>query len=607
MSRKNTSRIKATSIMLTKMINDGVFHAPSHQRRYDWNPGNVSELLEDLEAAMDKKVNEYFLGTIMLIPRQSRGGGVQYSINDGQQRLVTWTLIFAKLAHLLGEDGNKKNQSELLSKLYKLCFINLNKKKINKILNAEFFLTNEYNTRITPPSLDDTDYSKLLRKLDIDAGTKLAKAWKRIEKFFNEQRRNKQKWRRNFANYLLEKVCVIKLEVPEDFDLLAIFETLNARGKPLDEVDLLKNYLLHRIDECNSDEKQVAERCFETMYDDFRGKNITKAYVRCHLQAKFGHLTEKNFFREARTTLANTFHQKSSTPQVLELIKELGSDNIMLFNMLRTPTNFHKYITGLVDGEENQRTLFDCLNDLSNYKVTHPTLFALFASFLKDKKNSIKQKEFLLCCRLLSAFTMRIVCTHNIFRPALYEKELADVALKITGKHKGIAKKLLSTLEELDSKGKSLNIFCDDDFRTAFFDVSPRSEAKAKKILATVENNVNKGSVNNLADIAIARVLPSAEATWQYWGDFDEPHGSYCLRLGNTVLLEKKIEEKIRNTYSKTYTAKNTHFDTIKELLSQSKYYLPQLVSKQTSWNSKAINNQQNILADTLVKVWRLQ
>ena len=83
-----TSEVLLVAALLTK----GRFAVPWHQRYYDWTEEQVGELLFDLTEAIDEDRTSYFLGSIMLVDSE----GV-WQINDGQQRLITLSLVIAAL------------------------------------------------------------------------------------------------------------------------------------------------------------------------------------------------------------------------------------------------------------------------------------------------------------------------------------------------------------------------------------------------------------------------------------------------------------------------------------------------------------------------------
>jgi uncharacterized protein with ParB-like and HNH nuclease domain len=75
------------------------FVVPPYQRQYAWKQEHAGELLDDLLLALGdsdgplEEQDPYFLGSIVLIER----GRQEYEIVDGQQRLITLTILLAVL------------------------------------------------------------------------------------------------------------------------------------------------------------------------------------------------------------------------------------------------------------------------------------------------------------------------------------------------------------------------------------------------------------------------------------------------------------------------------------------------------------------------------
>lgn len=85
--------IRAEAKSFSDLFEMGTFSVPWHQRHYDWDKPHVTALLNDIEEARREKRVCYFLGSIMLID----SGGDHWEINDGQQRMITVSLIIARL------------------------------------------------------------------------------------------------------------------------------------------------------------------------------------------------------------------------------------------------------------------------------------------------------------------------------------------------------------------------------------------------------------------------------------------------------------------------------------------------------------------------------
>ena len=87
--------IRIRSISLQSLfLRNGPFHLPWAQRSYAWREEHVRRLLSDLLAGYDSAERPYFLGYVSTA-RTAEGSGS--AIADGQQRLITLSLLFAEL------------------------------------------------------------------------------------------------------------------------------------------------------------------------------------------------------------------------------------------------------------------------------------------------------------------------------------------------------------------------------------------------------------------------------------------------------------------------------------------------------------------------------
>lgn len=89
--------ISAFELPLGKVFtSDYQLSIPSFQRAYSWRPGNVLQLLDDVRFASQTQETPYFLGSLILVHDDDRA----YEVIDGQQRLVSLTIIIAALREL---------------------------------------------------------------------------------------------------------------------------------------------------------------------------------------------------------------------------------------------------------------------------------------------------------------------------------------------------------------------------------------------------------------------------------------------------------------------------------------------------------------------------
>ncbi len=89
--------INATEKPLGKIFtSDYRFAIPSFQRAYTWQTENIAQLVTDLQDACHNPSTPYFLGSLILV----RDGHTKYQVIDGQQRLISLSIIISVLREL---------------------------------------------------------------------------------------------------------------------------------------------------------------------------------------------------------------------------------------------------------------------------------------------------------------------------------------------------------------------------------------------------------------------------------------------------------------------------------------------------------------------------
>lgn len=104
--------VSASVVTVGELFSDGFrFRLPWFQRAYAWREENVKRLLADIVAAQSAPRRRYFLGPI----RIANGGDPgDISLIDGQQRLVTLTIIFALLRDLAHEPNTRERADKAI-------------------------------------------------------------------------------------------------------------------------------------------------------------------------------------------------------------------------------------------------------------------------------------------------------------------------------------------------------------------------------------------------------------------------------------------------------------------------------------------------------------
>ena len=90
-------RVSSKTMRLPDILWEGIFEVPWHQREFDWNTENVEQFWDDIQRNLENGEDDYFIGSITLTER----GGHLFHIQDGQQRLTTYSMMLAALTDLV--------------------------------------------------------------------------------------------------------------------------------------------------------------------------------------------------------------------------------------------------------------------------------------------------------------------------------------------------------------------------------------------------------------------------------------------------------------------------------------------------------------------------
>ena len=230
---------------IQEIFQDKIFKIPDYQRGYAWEKKQWQDLLDDLELMEENQ--EHYTGTLIL-HAPDVGLGVcdddgnefkVFDVVDGQQRLTTISILINELSSV---------------------FMNCEKgKQLAKGICGKYISTTKDAAKLPKLTLNrDTNefYKKnIIAKKAAVAGPKIVSESRLLEAknyfaaFFAEKEAELKKeyfpWLENFYKKINSKMKLTVYEVPQATDVGVIFEGMNNRGKPLTEMEKVKNYLLY--------------------------------------------------------------------------------------------------------------------------------------------------------------------------------------------------------------------------------------------------------------------------------------------------------------------------------------------------------------------------
>lgn len=225
-----------------------IYVIPDYQRPYSWGHDECYMLYSDLMNAFKDNMREYFVGNIVMAkydhPRYER------QIVDGQQRLTTlWILLkvlsikcdtINPLKTALGVPAREGSNVEIkiqsrnskdfeeLKRIFNFSADDFMKERVLRVLTND-----ELNFRKT----DSLLFQTALMFYD------WLSFYERTQGFIKLK---------EFANYLLDSIFLLPIELYDSNKgsavnkALTIFETINNRGKDLDNADIFKSKLYER-------------------------------------------------------------------------------------------------------------------------------------------------------------------------------------------------------------------------------------------------------------------------------------------------------------------------------------------------------------------------
>lgn len=228
----------------------------------------------------EDKNEGYYTGNLLLHDKNEKinGSTIVYEVIDGQQRITTISLMLLALYSIatINDGADDDTYRDLKKSLWKA----INKRSPEK----EFKVLNLNSTE--KECFNDLfdygfDHPSLLAEYAKNYETKsqseifVMSNFLLIFDFFKEKLGNNIDEILNFSKYFIENVRFIAIECYCSVNkVFSMFESLNSKGKRLDEIDLIKTYIFSKLDENSYDEYlskwgQLIIKTNNNLYDYF--------------------------------------------------------------------------------------------------------------------------------------------------------------------------------------------------------------------------------------------------------------------------------------------------------------------------------------------------
>ncbi|NEG54442.1 GmrSD restriction endonuclease domain-containing protein [Bifidobacterium platyrrhinorum] len=201
---------------------------PSFQRAYIWKPENILQLVNDLLEACKTPQTPYFLGSLILV----REGDSRFEVIDGQQRLVSLSIIIAALRDL-------ELDPEWMGLLDKLIVDPGD--KLRGIANEPRLTLRERDAAFFREYVQEGNLEALFDLTDEDWTTTAQRNITRnTKRVYDELSSLGEEERRAFASYMVKMVTLVIVTTDDLDGAHRIFDVMNMRGLPLTASDVFK-------------------------------------------------------------------------------------------------------------------------------------------------------------------------------------------------------------------------------------------------------------------------------------------------------------------------------------------------------------------------------
>lgn len=568
--------MKADSISISKVFSGGgdvQYILPHFQREYAWDKENWETLLEDLwdvyEIYTPDDEPEHFMGALVVINDGTRNGTIPvFKLVDGQQRLTTISVLLSALGQLV------KESHPALHKRIRKILLNLDEKDLL------------YYKLVPTAKRDDRDaYFHIL-----DNETVPPQSESRIGGAFEYFLRNlRVKLAKNdpekLSQVILNCLHVVFITLEQRERPYEIFESLNAKGKPLTAPDLVRNYIAMSLPE------NIQEAIFNKSWlaiEELLNENRTRlgigelsAFLRHYLSLRGNSLCARDrIYQRFRDRMEKEFKAPEA---FIGEVQTLHRYAIYYDRLLRPENEPHKPIS----------IRLHRLNILET-TTAYPFLMQVYADW--DMK-LINTEQFCEVLDILENYTIR--------------RYLANFPSNYTNKLFPTLYREIDTGYYTDTLRRSLitKNYPSDNLIRETLRQRRLYEAKTQPRLAFLLDSINRHLSQNTGGYTVLDGNPTIEhifpqtpsEAWQQAtsdSEIDEILRDYVHTLGNLTLVTQEWNSTLSNS---PYATKKRRLANHALLINQAYFGRD---DAPIQWDKNSIITRTEALASVLLDIW---
>lgn len=533
---------------------------PLFQRPYTWNKRNWQSLWDDIMSHYEDSVlgSSHFMGAVVSIPAKTVPVGVtKHLVIDGQQRLTTIAILLCSLRDCCDEKRAAQIQDYLVNRHYD---------------NSADYL------KLLPTQGDRNAYLAIVNGKSGEGASKhlIRDCYEYFKKVLTGKDEDDQPIDLGRVLEIVKsQLQVVMINLGEADDPYLIFESLNFKGEPLSQADLVRNYILMRFRYSLGDGGEQ-ERVYREMWHPMESRlGIAIEDFLWHYAIKDGDNVKKP------KVYAAIKHKLSELQEPNDVELKIGEMNKASINYIRF-LNPEKETDHLI---KKELTLLDRLEAT----ISYPILLNLFSA--RDN-NQFDDDVLLKCLRHINSFIVRrAVCDEK--RSAL-NKLFVNIASRIPTD--------ISTVDEwiageLVKRVRSERWPDDNEFKSAILTTNLYGTKAARIVLEGIEAHLAGKEVIDLNSdkITIEHIMPQTiNDDWrrEIGECSDEVHRRYLDTLGNLTLTGFNSE------------LGNLSFSEKRRKYLESGISMNRDLCRFEKWSESEMVKRAENLADYAIKIW---
>ncbi len=572
--------MKADSLRISKVFSSGGdvhYYLPYFQREYAWEKSNWQTLLDDVfglyEIYNEEKPPEHFMGSLVVINDGTRNGTIPaFKLVDGQQRLTSISLLLAVLASL-----TKESLPILYTKIRKM------------ILNQDEMGDLRYKLLPTKKYGDQDAFKAIVDEEELPV--RESKILEAYQFFHQEINRNIQLNKidpQKFYLVLVNSLQVVFIDLNHDERPYEIFESLNAKGKPLTQADLVRNYIAMRLPEKRQPE--IFDKYWSKVEEKLQEKRVVgrsrlgelTAFLRHYISFQTGALcNESHVYERFRDRIESDFSEPNTFESEIKQLKIFSE----YYDRFLRPEN---------ESENEIKVQLERLSILE-YSTSYPFLLGVFDAY---NKGSLSKTSLISGLKILENYFVRRYLTGeptnylNKLFPNL-EKDINYNDFEFSLKTALLSKKYPSDHQiriSLITEG--------------LYDKSLPTRMKTSLILDSINRYLSvkksSGAYTVLSgDPTIEHIMPQTlNDLWKEMlgENFDQIYRDYLHTLGNLTIVTADWNASLSNSGFFTKKEKLSNHG----ILLNSEYFKKQV----STWNEDEIRKRADFLGNLILEIW---